>query len=187
MCARGNGAQTGNSQEVVEVTGRRSRRARLSGIAGLVLAGLVILTPAGGTLAQQLGRDGSPARGHAQVIAQSLIRVSGPVEWQVTQESAGTEASREKTVGPGFLLGADGAVLITDVAAGHAQRIAVGEATEVVENRRYERSALGGDEATFFEISLVDSDKASNHSLSFKATSLTILTGSAISISFAIP
>ncbi|MCC6793386.1 MAG: hypothetical protein IT336_17005 [Thermomicrobiales bacterium] len=144
-----------NAPEITEVTERQPRRMRLAGVAGLALAGLIALSPAGGTLARQAGGNLSPARGHAQVVAQSVIQVDGPVSWELNRAEAGGAAAAEQLDGPGFLIGADGVVLITDLDTGGMQRLAAGEATAVRGGTEYELAAVG-EEADFYELSLVD-------------------------------
>jgi hypothetical protein len=151
------GTQVDTVREVTEkrhpVTRLRARRS--IGVAGGLLAGLLMLTPAM-TMAEQLVANGgaSPARGHAQVVAQTVVNIgSGSVSWRVATNSAGTDGNELVPAAPGFIVGNDGVLLMTDETTGAIERIAPGEAISVLGSFGYQEAGLG-DAAGYYLIGL---------------------------------
>ncbi len=134
----------------------RSLRSR--GLIGLALAGAVVLTPAAGTLAARLADgEASPARAHAQVIAQSVVRFGDDdVAWRIVAGQSGWDADSVRAAGYGFLLGRSGITLVEDEETEVEQRLARGEAMALRPGTDYTRLGVGDDEARHYELVLVD-------------------------------
>jgi hypothetical protein len=103
---------------------------RLTAAIVSMLAVLVALSSVGGALAKLQTAGGSPASGHAEVIAQGVAELPNiPVIWRVAKldaQPAENAADFERVLG--FALADRAAVLVTDNATGNENRLAPGEA-----------------------------------------------------------
>jgi hypothetical protein len=129
------------------------------GVAGLALAALLTLSPAGETLAQRVtGLGGpSPASGHAQVIAQGVIPLTdGSTGWTVDtgRVMPGRDGEAFTAETPGFLFVGDGAILITDQDQRDLQRLAAGESAFQAEGDERTLTALGSQPASYIFIGI---------------------------------
>ncbi|MDQ3413067.1 MAG: hypothetical protein M3509_13225, partial [Chloroflexota bacterium] len=110
---------------------RSGQRSWTVHFAWLLLALLVALVPIAGIAAYfQDATDGSPATGDAQVIAHGVVAIpEGDLVWRIERAVAPPPATATRlATTTGFLLGAEGAVLIEDAPAGEQVRMAAGEA-----------------------------------------------------------
>lgn len=144
------------------------RRPLLAGIAALtaILTLLALSSTARGgflTALQEAAGDGSPANGHAGVIAQGVAAMpADELAWRIVRDSAEplSEAEpRERALG--FTLADEGAVLVNDLAAGTQTRLAAGEAAFVPEGAQQERASLDASPVPYYRIALVPAAQAS--------------------------
>ena len=136
---------------------RRSLRATLLGAA---LAALVAASTIGAVAARLAQDDPSPAEGSAAVIAQGVVDMPrGEVAWRVARQTARLpEDAPTGQRDPGFLLGDEGAVLVTNQPSGDQTRLAPGEATMVRPEVRQQRASLTGAPVAYTAIELVAAD-----------------------------
>lgn len=112
----------------------------------------------------QTAGDGSPASGDAQVIAHGVVTIpASDLVWRIERRLAPPPATAETTTATtGFLLGAEGAVLVEDSPMGEQTRIAPGEAILTQAGTEQIRAAIGANAATYFAISLAAADAAAS-------------------------
>lgn len=124
--------------------------------------GLAVAPVAGVAAWFQAPTDASPATGSAQVIAQGVITIpASDLIWRIERQVAPPPASAGPIVASnGFLLGAEGAVLVEDTGEGPQTRLAAGEAVLTREGTEQVRAAIGATAATYFDIALVAADAA---------------------------
>lgn len=136
----------------------RSRRP----LALAVLALLLALAPMAGLAWYQAATDTSPAIGDAQVIAHGVLTIpGGDLVWRIEREVAPPPATAEPvTALPGFLLGAEGSVLVEDAPAGDQTRLAPGEGLITHDGTEQVRAAVGATAANYYAISLAAADAA---------------------------
>jgi hypothetical protein len=142
---------------VREVTERRSGKGiRLGGLATLVTAGFLALSPAAGMANEFISSGGgTPAKGHAQVVAQAVVDLpGGQSAWRIADGSVDAAGASFVAKDDGFLVSSGGVLLVTDSETGRIERLAYGEAMAVRDGVSYEQIALGEDEASFFVIAL---------------------------------
>jgi len=124
-------------------------------VIGSLLVLLLGVAPALAALrAQEAAPAVSPARGHAQVVAQGLATLPpGEVAWRVTYRlaQAGTAPEREAS-GPGFVAGDQGSLLVAGDPPGRRVLLAPGEAAFLAGAEAAERSAVGERPAGAFVI-----------------------------------
>ena len=121
---------------------------------GGLLALLLTVVTAGGALGQE---GGSPAGGHAEVIAHGVVAMPAEeLTWRLYDGSAGAadEAEPLTTEWPGFLLGEDDPTL-ADV-DGDRSVLSDGKATLVREGDDLTVSSLDGDESGYEWLTLTD-------------------------------
>jgi hypothetical protein len=123
---------------------------------GAVVLAALAAAPAVSGFAFQAPADPSPASGDARVIAQGVVAVGpGDVVWQVTQGSAAPPANAQPvTARDGFLVAADGAILVERDGGDEQVRLAGGEATLTRAGDEELRAALGSNAAAFAAIEL---------------------------------
>lgn len=128
---------------------------RWAGIA--VVAGLAVGPAMAATAFFQAPADPSPATGDARVIAQGVVPVGpGDVVWQVTRSSAELPANAAPVgARTGFLLAADGAMLVENEQRDEQVRLAGGEATLTRDGDEQVRAALGSNATEYVAIELV--------------------------------
>ena len=103
----------------------------------------------------------SPARGHAQVVAQGLAVPPGEeVVWRVTADrfEAGATVVAER-VGPGFVVADEGALLVAGDPSGRRALLAAGEAAFVAGGADLTREDVRGGGTRSFAIELVAADQ----------------------------
>lgn len=139
-------------------TGRRRVPRRL--LLLFLVIGLTVAPVAGVAAWFQSPTDASPATGSAQVIAQGVITIpASDLIWRIERQVAPPPASAEPVVASnGFLLGAEGSVLVEDTGEGPQTRLAAGEAVLTREGTEQVRAAIGATAATYFDIALVAAD-----------------------------
>lgn len=136
---------------------------RLAGIA--VVASLAAGPAMAAAAFLQAPADPSPAIGDARVIAQGVVPVGpGDVVWQVTRATAEPPANATPIdARTGFLLAANGAMLVEDEQRDEQIRLAGGEAALTRDGDEQLRAALGSDATEYVAIELVpagESDEA---------------------------
>jgi hypothetical protein len=144
-----------------EVTERRIGSEGLTGTCinvacSLAIGGLISFMP-GTTMANQIigSGGGSPARGHAQVVAQAVIELpSSYVQWRIADGSVDSNGDTLTAVEDGFLVNSGGLLLVTDDSSGAAQRLAYGEAMSIHDGVSYSQISLGDEAATFYLIGI---------------------------------
>jgi hypothetical protein len=147
----------GNSRAVREVTERRTIRVkRAASISGLVLAGFLSLMPAAGMANEFISSGGgSPAAGHAQVVAQSVIQLPDAASaWRIAEGSVSPTGDAMTAIEDGFLVDTEGVLLVTDNATGYVTRLASGEAMAIHDGVSYQRMALGNRDASFYIVGI---------------------------------
>ena len=138
---------------------RRGRRFRSIGLVLATALALAVLAPTFGALAQLLG-SGSPARGHAEVIAHGVASTpAADVAWRVSVETADIQDNAD--VAPralGFVHVDEGAVVVNDLSYGTQARLAAGEGTFVPNGVQQQRATLGNNAVGYYDITLAPSD-----------------------------
>ena len=121
--------------------------------------GLLLLALVGGSAAGAVphpAQEGSPARGHAQVVAQGVASLPpGDVVWRVAYHTAkpAGEAPRGRR-DLGFLVADQGTVLVTEEPGGRRTHLASGEATFVHDGAE-QRRAADDRPGTYFALEVV--------------------------------
>ncbi len=143
--------------------GSGGRRSGLVALTALLIALLVVGTPAGAAVLQQLTADApSPAEGHAEVIAQGVAGMpANSVAWRVvtdTTELQEDAAIEERALG--FALADEEAIVVNDLNFGTQARLASGEAAFIPNGVQQQRAALGDADTTYQRIALVPSEDA---------------------------
>lgn len=138
-----------------QATGGRSAPRRWR---ACVLVAAALALPVGGVAAlRQAPADPSPATGDAKVIAQGVVPIGpGDIVWQVARGAAQTPANAAAVEAEtGFLLAADGAILVEDD-AGSQLRLAAGEAGLSEAGVGQTRAALGSNATDFWALELIE-------------------------------
>jgi hypothetical protein len=106
--------------------------------------------------------DPSSARGDALVLAQGVVALgANELVWTAARRTAPPPANATPVDATnGFLLAADGVVLVADTATGKQTRLAAGEAMLTHTGENQVRAALGPNEAGYYAIELVDAAAA---------------------------
>lgn len=132
----------------------------------LLILGLTVAPVAGVAAWFQAPTDASPASASAQVIAQGVIAIpASELIWRIERQVAPPPASAEPVVASnGFLLGAEGAVLVETTGEGPQTRLAAGEAVLTLAGAEQVRAAIGATAATYFDLALVAADAAPSES-----------------------
>ena len=98
----------------------------------------------------------SPARGHAQVVAQGVDALpAGEIVWRVAYHTA--RPFPEAPVGGrdlGFLVADQGALMVAEPATGRQTLLAPGEASFVPDGAEQQRGALDGQPANYYALEL---------------------------------
>ena len=139
------------------------RRRRVAGVgAAAAVAVLVGVVPAVDTLAGGTSSPLSPAAGHAEVVAQSVIGFDGGAyHWVLVHESVAPDGGDVALVagGPSFLVASGGALVIGGTEGTGRVRLAWGEATFLVAGGESVMWADGG-EPSYYAIELVGEETA---------------------------
>jgi len=120
------------------------------------------LGPAAGALAGRLlARQGTPAEGHAQVVAQGVAPMpeADSVVWRVSGQTA--RLAGEAPFGPrdlGFVVADQGPIVVTDEASGEQVRLGPGEGTFVQAGTAQRRASTGENPVAYYAIDLVPED-----------------------------
>jgi hypothetical protein len=146
-----------------------------SGIAKVLFAFIALiltLSSAGGALAKTLATSGTPATGHAQVIAQGVSNLpSIPMIWRIAKldaQPAETAPVAERLLG--FALADRQPLLVTDQETGDETRLGPGEALFVHQGAQQTRASLSGDPVSYYIIDFMpasDVDVLGNAELLF--------------------
>ncbi len=126
--------------------------------AGIAVVASLAVGPAMAVAAfLQAPADPSPATGDARVIAQGVVPVGpGDVVWQVTAAAAELPANAAPVEArTGFLLAADGAMLVENEQRDEQIRLAGGEAMLTRDGDEHVRAALGSAATDYVAIELV--------------------------------
>lgn len=109
------------------------------------VAGLLAIVGAASVFAQTLGPAGpSPATDNAAVVAQSILDVTdGQWVWRIRNVPVGEEPSSMDSLYPAFLTTEGVPVVAVDPESGSRQRIAAGEATELLPGNEITIASLG--------------------------------------------
>lgn len=136
------------------VATRRRSRSLIAALAALAVALLAALAP--GARARPLSQEGSPADGHAQVIAQGVAPLPAvPVAWRVIAADArppGLAPVAERSLG--FVV-ADVAPFVIVGEDGRQTRLAPGEGRFVAQGERHRRTGLPDQPVGYFGLELV--------------------------------
>lgn len=132
-------------------------RVALTRWAGIAAVVGVAAAPIGAAAFLQAPADPSPATGDARVIAQGVVPVGpGDVVWQVTQATAEPPANAAAVdARTGFLLAADGTMLVESEQGDEQVRLAGGEAALTRDGEAQVRAALGPNATGYFALELV--------------------------------
>jgi thrombospondin type 3 repeat protein len=121
----------------------------------LWLLALVVALGSAASLAAQSGVLFSPARGHAEVIAQGVSALpTGDLIWRASYREAKPGApARFAAAGPGWVVAADGAMVVQD-GDGRRSLLAPGEAAFLPASGAATITAVGEDPAHWFAVDL---------------------------------
>ena len=149
------------------------RAAARIGIAA-TMAVLVGVVPAVHALATGTPSPPSPAAGHSEVVAQSVIEFDGGAyHWALVHESVEPDAGDVALVpgGPSFLVASGGVLVIGDAGGTGQVRLASGEATFLVAGGESAMWADGG-EPSYYAIELVGGESSSDAASSERSFSV---------------
>jgi hypothetical protein len=134
-----------------------------------------------GAIAQSLGPSGpagpSPATGHASVIAQGVIDLTGgDLRWNVTTRTADVSQGPVEITSPGFVLATRSPILVIDVDAQSKTRLASGEATFVREGQTLAFETFGAPEVYVY-IALQPADESPEGDAIYESSAFAGVTG----------
>jgi len=137
-------------------------RGRLATLATLVT--IVAFAPGAGLAVRLLAQEGSPARGHAQVVAQGVALLpAGEVVWRVAYHEAKAPDDAPRVLRDlGFVVADQGPILLTDERGDDATQslLEPGEAAFVRADTPQRRATRGGRPVGYYALELVPAAEA---------------------------
>ncbi|HET7092504.1 MAG TPA: cupin domain-containing protein, partial [Thermomicrobiales bacterium] len=125
------------------------------------LLALIVAFGSAAALAAQTGALFSPARGHAEVIAQGVAALpAGDLVWRASYRAAAPGApGRFAPAGPGWVVAADGTMVVQD-GDGRRSLLSPGEAAYLPPSGAATIAAIGDEPAHWFAVDLAPAANA---------------------------
>ncbi|MGH2613937.1 MAG: hypothetical protein ACRDJC_01755 [Thermomicrobiales bacterium] len=127
----------------------------------IALVGALVLVSGAGLLGISIARGQatdvpSPAQGHASVVAQGVAEMPAEdLAWRVTLASDVPVSDRPARATPGFLLVAEGSLLLSETDATGQTRLASGEAAFLPPAEGFQEALMGAGLGSYYRIDIV--------------------------------